>query len=281
MVTRKPTNPGVAPGLRRELAEAGFSVARWGHAGEGWEAVSHSLTLDDGRELVLKVAREGVPDVAVPIEAEAEALQAFAAALDPAGTVHAPRVLHISREHHAYLMEQAPGATLFRYVLKPWLPRGWETTLARRLVDGLAIYHGSFREPFGDFHPGNVVVGGSVEPWFLDPVARHQATLMRDQAGAFAPGAADVGLFVFKVVSRVPRPAAVTPWAVWRLVWLSRSLVREAGARFAPGNEAAFEAAVRDVALAHLAVLDAQRWPRDRASAFAGRKLLRVVLRRA
>ncbi len=281
MAKRKTASTSASPELRREVAEAGFGRGRWRDAGEGWEAACFILEADDGRSLVLKVAREGVAGTSVPIAVEAEALRAFGAALDPAGPVHAPAVVHIFSEFDAYLMEQAPGQALLDYLLRARLPKGWDTTLARRLVDGLVVYHRTMGEPFGDFHPGNVLVAGAAEPWFVDPVTRNPRMLMLEQAGVFAPGAVDLGQFVFKAVSRIPRPAAATPWAVWRLLRLTRKLVREAAARFAPGHQRGFEAAVREVALAHLAVLAAQPWPRDHAAAFAGRKLLPVVLPRA
>ncbi len=278
MAKRKTIGESVSPGLRRELAEAGFGRGRWRSAGEGWEAVCFRIEANDGRRLVLKVAREGPPGTSVPIAVEAEALRAFGAALDPAGPVHAPAVLRVFREFDAYLMEAVPGRVLHACLLRARLPRRWDGLLVARLVDGLATYYAACGEPFGDFQPGNLFVSAGVEPWFVDPVARDPAMLMLAQAGTFAPGAVDVGMFVFKAVSRIPRPAAATPWAVWRLLRLTRKLVEEAAARFAPGDQRGFEAAVCEVALAHLAVLAAQPWPRDHAAAFAGRKLLRVVL---
>lgn len=169
-------------------------------------------------------------------------------------------------------MEAAPGGTIHELVARPRLPLGWTATLARRLVDGLDAIYCATGGPHGDFQPGNVLVTSTLEPWFIDLQG------MPGPGPASEWAALDIGTWAYKAVSRIPRPAAVLPYAVARHLRLARTLLEMAARRYAGGDVPAFRARAAAQARERLAALAVSEWPRDRLAAAAGSRLLPFAL---
>lgn len=199
-------------------------------------------------------------------------LQRLSAALQGQAGVIAPRPVAVSEDLNAYIMTAVPGVPLDDYLRK----RAVDTAVVGRLVEALSAYYRLAECPYGDFHPGNVLVDASglalIDPG--GPSLRFDAAFAAADRSSVA---ADLGYWTYSVAVRAPRLAASGPRRAMRLCRVTRALLR-AAAQKVDGAEQQW--AIIRAARVHLDGL-AKGNAKERLLAVWGRVAIRALVSRA
>lgn len=174
--------------------------------------------------VVLKVARAPQPG---RLQREFEALQALHRALESAHDASSPRPLGLHPEGSAYLMTFEDGAPIGSTPLTPET----QAQLVDALLHALQLYYEATGDLYGDLQPKNLLVGPAglclIDPT-LDAEIHHElASTM-----THAPASADLGYWLYSVLSTLPRSSVTAPQAALRTASFTRSLLRAAPDRF-------------------------------------------------
>lgn len=123
-----------------------------------------------------------------------------------------------------YAMSAVPGYRLDDVVAHRQLAAAEYPQLARELVAALIAFHASSGGPYGDFHPGNVLLGPDRDVYLLDPAPA--AGWLPSWAGEPAPPhlAVDVAHWVYATALAGLRQVARHPVVVARCGQLARAL---------------------------------------------------------
>jgi hypothetical protein len=126
-----------------------------------------------------------------------------------------------------YAMSAVPGRPLDDALARGQLPTWEQPRLARDLVAALAAFHAAHGAPYGDFHPGNVLLGPQRDLYLLDP-APIWALPPSWPVPAPPHLAVDVAYWTFCTTIRALRRAVRHPWAVAECFRFARELGRAA-----------------------------------------------------
>ena len=210
-------------------------------------------------------------------ENEFRALQTFYGACRGRPDIAVPEPLALLERDPGYLMRHLEGRCLVPYLRHARLDSLSTSLLAKRIVDGLAIFYGSVGGVYGDFQPRNLLVGSDLRVGFLDPTIPDPGHLAIVANRRFAPWSADMGYWLFSVlvksISR-PLPQLNGGRPLWHLT--QHLFIRECN--LVGGTRAeAFALEVTRIADRFFRCLD--RNPRERLLRVLGRTVLKVAAR--
>jgi hypothetical protein len=122
-----------------------------------------------------------------------------------------------------YAMAAVPGRHLDSALTRRQLPSWEQPRLARDLVAALTAFHAAHGAPYGDFHPGNVLLGPERDLYLLDPAP---VWALPPSWPTPAPPhlAVDVAYWTFCTALRALRRAFRHPWAVGECFRFARAL---------------------------------------------------------
>lgn len=182
------------------------------------------------RQYAVKWFRPGYRRGGAPVAGEYSALVSLARALDRLRTdgyrIRCPAP--VRAWDWGYAMSAVPGRQLDQALARRLLPAGEQAQLARDLVTALTAFHTVHGGPYGDFHPGNVLLGPDRELYLLDP-APADGGLPAWPAPAGPPYlAVDVAHWAFATAVRALRRSIRHPRAVAACFQFARELGRAA-----------------------------------------------------
>jgi hypothetical protein len=127
-----------------------------------------------------------------------------------------------------YVMSAVPGRRLDEAVLRRQLPVAEYGPLARGLVRAVVAFHTAHGGPYGDFHPGNVLLGPDRDIYLLDPAPA--TGWLACWAGQPAPPhlAVDIAYWIYVTALRALRRSARHPRTVIGCAHLARALAEAA-----------------------------------------------------
>jgi hypothetical protein len=123
-----------------------------------------------------------------------------------------------------FVMSAVPGRRLDEAVLRQEVPAAEYGHIARGLVRALVAFHTAHGGPYGDFHPGNVLLGPACDIYLLDPAPA--AGWLSCWAGQPAPPhlAVDVAYWTYSTAVRAVRASLWHPRTAGAFAHLARAL---------------------------------------------------------
>lgn len=171
----------------------------------GREACAHVIEASDDRGrrhvFVAKIFRpKRKSDRTESARREFRALTSFASAVPESADFGCPTPVRLREaEPPVILTTFVAGEPLGVYLRRVQPDRAGLHRLADRLLDALDVYHVATGEPYGEFHPDNILCGpGGV--WLIDPATPSpmMRPLLRE---ATSPVAADLGYLLYHLVT--------------------------------------------------------------------------------
>jgi hypothetical protein len=208
--------------------------------------------------VVMKLLRpEYVHNSPDSLRTEFQALRALGELNVRSGTTRVvfPRPIEISAQHLAFLMRFVEGVPLDEHVHA--FGHGVDPHVPRAILEGLHCYHRTIGNAYGDFHPGNLVVGDEMLG-FLDPTMANPTFERTAAELGLTPAAADLGYWLYWVTVNVRR-IVLRPLSGLRLLALTARLLGEATINLSPERRATILAEVRRTAGVYLRPLLHQR----------------------
>jgi hypothetical protein len=265
------------------LAQRGLTVTAWETLATDREAVVRKISsrAADGRRVhhALKSFRpERRFNSVSSVQAEFEALVAFAGRLDSSGTdVVCPLPVALAPDRFSYLMGYVGGEQLDDRLLRVRGDAGAGMALAGQIVEGLVHFYDAVGLCYADFQPGNVRVTSS-GVCLLDPLIGNPGFLPPRASLRWWPSSADAGFWVQAVATTAVKQAIQRPALAAVRIAFTRRLVRRAAETFAPGDVDGFRAEVRRAAEFHFARVRRQQGPRWALHDRVGRRLANRAL---
>ncbi|MGI8926356.1 MAG: hypothetical protein ACR2HN_06885 [Tepidiformaceae bacterium] len=262
--------PWLVPELERIFGEGVASATVIGRRGGGAGQCYVLRLRPAGGRVVLKLAHDGAG-----LEREHSALRSVHATTGADAPVRFPRPLGLVGGGAGYLMEFVAGDRL-PDVLGRLPSRGAPPPdLAPRLAAGLRGYHAALDEAYGDFHPGNVIIGPGGRLILLDPTAS-DPSIRAACEGAPSFMTADLGLWAFSAAASASS-LLNRPLLAPRLAPLTLALIAAEGNRHPAWERAAVVRSVFDLARVHITWL--KRSPRleGRLAALVGAPALAML----
>jgi hypothetical protein len=149
---------------------------------------------------------------------EFEALQKFALESMDDNRYITPVPLQFQAAPPSYLMTYCPGVPLTKALNGVDVSDAVIEELARTILGGLRAFHHATGQPYGDFHPDNVLFDG-VMPAFIDPGSPNPAYAIFSQGYASSPIVGDLGYWLFSLAGKFK-------WDLPRLLFRARPVVR-------------------------------------------------------
>jgi hypothetical protein len=127
-----------------------------------------------------------------------------------------------------FVMSAVPGRRLDEAVLRQEVPVAEYGHIARGLVRALVAFHAAHGGPYGDFHPGNVLLGRACDIYLLDPAPA--AGWLSCWAGQPAPPhlAVDIAHWSYSTAVRALRGSLRHPRTAAACAHLARTLTEAA-----------------------------------------------------
>lgn len=248
---------------RTSLAGRGYRLLRVERELRGRQAdvsilvVLHGETGAHGRVVMKRLRTDYIHNSTESLRSEFQALRAMSRSAVCAGGTRVvfPRPLEMSPTRLAFLMEFLDGVPLEEHLRT--MTHRVDRRLPRNVLEGLRCYHAEMGALYGDFQPGNLLVGdgtlGFLDPTIPNPLFQSTAAEL-----SLAPLSADLGFWLYSVTVQVRR-MALRPLQGVRLLALTVRLLREAAADLPVERRAVLVSETRNAAAVYLRPLLRQR----------------------